>query len=337
MPQYFIDANRAGFYCLRRAGDSAVVMPLGIDAGKAVEAAREFVNLQNDGSTLDEGNSLPNYLNKMVYRKNKPPSKLIDVLHEDPNYLVWFYKNFDMKINKRIENHELWQTLKVLADDKRSTFYKLLNENKDKSNGKHVGGIGDTIDIDVSVKSVSRIKGKFKEDPLKIVLLDREGNAYLLISSCRLAKTIEAIHNLSLPQWLSLKVNVLAHGEYKGIKETKIKPIEISDPGYRIGVMATFEYHTSYSENMISEQLKAVGNLGNFLIRVAELRKVILTDKQINKESTQSTSYKIGYGFFSVSVFGLLTSNEIREIVEKPYQINLEGISLKRIEQGTLI
>lgn len=341
--KYIIEANRAGFYFLKKEGEQGTVMPLGIDIGKAVDAAREFVNLKGDGSTLDEGNAVPSHLDVVVRTKQHFGKKLGEVLRDDPGFLVWFYLNFDMARNKKPENLKLWKTLDELAKDSRSSFHKSLNIKRSKpKNKKHVGRVGDELIIPVTVANSFAVKGKFHSDPLKIILRDEEGNHLWMISACRIAKILDLSKSLQLPQDYHLKCEIIEHGEYKGTPETKIKPKELIVPGNpSIGLLLHFEYSNHYNDDVIKEKLKNLSILTHYFVKEISLSKVVLNTKGEGEQESggqfPKITYKKGYAYFTAIFSALVNHAELREIIDQPLKFNLDGISLTKLESVPLL
>ena len=335
--KYFIEANSAGFYFLKKVGESGVVMPLGINIGKAVDSAREFVNLKADGSTLDEGDLLPSHLNVLIKTKQHNGKTVGDVLREDPRYLVWFYQNFDIAKNKKPENLILWKALDDLAKDKQGNFYRALSENNLNTEKKsHIGNVGDELVISVKVLHAFEVKGKFKPDPVKIVMSDDSGNKLYLIGGCKISRFLESSKSLSLPQNIQLRCKILEHGNYKGVPETKVKPIEIISKGEpRICMLLHFNHISHYSETVLTQKLSELSLISSYFVKSIQLNKVLMNvDSDSAKKDTESSKvvYRKGLAFFTVYLNALMNNVELRELTNQPLPINLDGLSLSKME-----
>lgn len=343
MAAYFIDVNDAGFYFLKNRSTNETVLPLGVNVSKAVDAARVFVNQKMDGSTLDEGNAIPTHLNKIIITKQHRGETIGDVLKSDPSYLVWFYKNFNMQTNRKPENQELWLALDEMAKDQRGAFFKALSNSPDKSKVKsHIGRVGETLTLRVSVFSSFERSGKFDNDYLKVILHDDEGNHLWFASSSKIAKTLHHAKSLSIPQFFWLKAEIVEHDEYKGLAQTKIKPLElrcVCNP--QVGGLLYFDYSDHYSEEALKAKLINLRLLSHYLIKHQEL-SLVLSPTPSKKSTAPTTipgavSYKKGLAYFRFSLNALLNRSELKEFIEVPLQMSLDGISLTKLELAPVL
>lgn len=340
---YFIDVNGAGFYFLKRRESNETVLPLGVDASRAVDAAREFVNQKGDGSTLDEGNAVPTYLNKIVSTKQHNGKTIGEVLRRDPGYLVWFFKTFDMQKNRKPENQELWLALNEMAKDQRSSFFKTLNESLDKHKQKqHVGRVGERVTVKVTVVSSFERPGQFDNGYLKVILHDDNGNDLWFASASKLAKTLHLAKSLSLPQSFLLTAEILEHGEYKGSAQTKIKPLDLSCVGApEVGGLLSFDYSDHYSEESLKAKLQSINLLSHYFITRQEVTLILYpttaTRGEHQDKKNGAISYKKGFAYFRFVLNALLNRSELKDLIEVPLQMNIDGISLTKLELAPVV